>query len=48
MLDRDAGKVHLAYFKGFNEWSGRADMKYIQLDGSHGVKMEKLEPLVYR
>jgi hypothetical protein len=48
VLDRDAGKVHFAYFKDFNEWSGEPDMKYIQLDGSHGVKMEKLEPLVYR
>lgn len=48
VLDRDAGKVHFAYFKDFNEWSGEPDMKYMQLDGSHGIKIEKLEPLLYR
>jgi hypothetical protein len=48
VLDRDAGKVHFAYFKDFNEWSGEPDMKYRLLDGSHGVKIEKVEPLVYR
>ena len=48
VLDRDAGKVHFAYFNDFNEWSDEPDMKYRLLDGSHGVKIEKVEPLVYR
>jgi hypothetical protein len=48
VLDRDAGKAHFAYFKDFNEWSGEPDMKYRLLDSSHGIKVEKLEPLLYR
>jgi hypothetical protein len=48
VLDRDEGKVHFAYFKDFNEWSSEPDMTYVKLDGSHGVKVEKLKPLVYR
>jgi hypothetical protein len=48
VLDRDAGKLHFAYFKDFNEWSGEPDMKYVRLDQSHGIAIAKLEPLVYR
>lgn len=48
VLDRDAGKLHFAYFKDFNEWSAEPDMKYRLLDSSHGIKVEKVEPLVYR
>jgi hypothetical protein len=48
VLDRDAGKVHFAYFKDFNEWSDEPDMKYRLLDGAHGIKVEKVEPLIYR
>ncbi|MCC6888925.1 MAG: hypothetical protein IT536_10350 [Hyphomicrobiales bacterium] len=48
VLDRDKGKVHFAYFKDFTEWSGEPDMKYMLLDGSHGVTVEKLETLLYR
>jgi hypothetical protein len=48
ILDRDAGNVHFAYFKDFNEWGGEPDMKYRRLDASHGVKVEKIEQLVYR
>jgi hypothetical protein len=48
VLDRDAGKLHFAYFKDFNEWSAEPDMKYRLLDSSHGIKVDKLEPLVYR
>ena len=48
VLDRDAGKLHFAYFKDFNEWSDEPSMQYMQLDASHGVKVEKLDTLVYR
>lgn len=48
VLDRDAGNVHFAYFKDFNEWTDEPDMKYTKLDSKHGIKIEKLEPLAYR
>lgn len=48
VLDRDEGKVHFAYFKDFNEWASEPDMTYVKLDASHGVKVEKLDALLYR
>lgn len=48
VLDRDAGKVHFAYFKDFNEWTDEPGMQYAALDDTRGVKVERLDALVYR
>lgn len=38
---RDSGKIHFAYFQGLQEWSGNEQINLV-LDGSHGVKVEKV------
>ena len=48
VLDRDAGKLHFAYFKDFNEWTDEPTMQYVVLDAARGVTVEKLETLRYR
>jgi hypothetical protein len=48
VLDRDAGFLHFAYFKNMNEWSGEPEMKYLRLGKANGIKVEKLEALLYR
>lgn len=48
VLDRDNGKMHFAYFKDFNEWTSEPDMKYLLVGPTHGLKVEKVENLVYR
>lgn len=48
VMDRDAGKLHFAYFQDFTEWTNEPDMKYVVFDGSHGVTVEKLDRLIYR
>ena len=51
-LDRDSGKVHFAYYADSAQWAGgeaKPDLKVGgSLDGSHGVTVEQLKPLVYR
>ena len=46
--DRDEGNVHFAYFEDLAEWRVEPEMNYLVLDGSHGVKLEKVEPFLYR
>jgi len=46
--DRDRGKVHFAYFEDLSEWREEPEMNYLRLDESHGVRLEKLEPFLYR
>lgn len=46
--DRDEGKVHFAYFEDLAEWREEPEMNYLLLGPEHGVKLEKLEPFVYR
>jgi hypothetical protein len=48
VIDRDAGKLHFAYFKDFNEWTSEPDMKYVRLDATNGVQVERLDYLKYR
>jgi hypothetical protein len=48
-LTRDAGKVNFAYAKAGTPWKDRDDaLRFVQLDGSHGVSVERLERLLYR
>ncbi len=46
--NRDQGKVIFAYSEDLVEWRGETDVKHLILDESAGVKLEKLQPLVYR
>jgi len=46
--DRDAGKVHFAYFEDFSEWREEPAMNYVVLDQAAGVTVEKLERFLYR
>lgn len=46
--DRDAGIVHFAYFEDLAEWRVEPEMSYLQLDAKLGVKLEKVEPFLYR
>ena len=46
--DRDAGKLHFAYFPDFAEWHDRPVVTHIVLDRSDGVAVERLAPLDYR
>jgi len=45
---RDEGKVDFAYFEDTSVWYEEAEVKHLLLDASHGVKVEKVEDLVYR
>jgi hypothetical protein len=40
--------VHFIYFDEPTEWNENPDRKYIVLDGSHGVTVEKLDRFLYR
>ncbi len=46
--DRDEGKVHFAYFEDLAEWREEPEMHYLLLDEKQGVKLEKVEPFLYR
>jgi len=46
--NRDDGKVVFAFFEDTSQWFEDAEVKYRILDASHGVSVEKVEPLVYR
>jgi hypothetical protein len=46
--DRDAGKLHFAYFEDFAEWRPRPPVAHIVLDAADGVLVERAAPLLYR
>jgi hypothetical protein len=46
--DRDEGKVHFSYYKDLSDWSRDEPVNYVLLDASQGVKVEKVDRLVYR
>ncbi|MCL4766674.1 MAG: hypothetical protein KJZ80_10610 [Hyphomicrobiaceae bacterium] len=46
--ERDKGRLHFAYFEDLAEWKGEEQVRHVVLDASHGVRLEKLSPLVYR
>lgn len=46
--NRDEGKADFAYFEDTSQWYDDAPVKHLVLDGSRGVTVEKVEPLVYR
>jgi hypothetical protein len=48
VVDRDQGKVNFAYYVDLAEWKDQDPITYALLDQRNGVKVEKLEPLVYR
>lgn len=45
--DRDLGKVHFAYFRDYNEWSGNPKVHYTLFTPKDGVKVTKLKDLTY-
>ncbi len=47
-IDRDRGKVQFGYYEDLAEWKGEGLSKSVVFDGSHDVKVEQLERLVYR
>ncbi len=47
-VDRDQGKVNFAYYPDLAEWKDQDPIAYILLDQKHGVRVEKLKPLVYQ
>jgi hypothetical protein len=46
--NRDDGKVIFAYSEDLEEWRSPTDVKHLILDESAGVKLEKVDRLVYR
>jgi hypothetical protein len=46
--DRDRGKVNFGYAETITEWRGETPVKFVLLDASHGVSVEKLERFLYR
>ena len=47
--DRDQGKVRFGYFQPPSEWKDEEGIEgYMLLDASHGVRVERIERLVYR
>src|SRR5690242_13228596 len=46
--NRDDGKVIFAYSEDLVEWRSETDVKHLILDESSGVKLEKVDRLVYR
>ena len=46
--DRDAGKLHFAYYEDLAEWKAEQGVTHVVLDRAVGVTVEKLAPLVYR
>ena len=49
IIDRDEGKVHFAYFEDLSEWTYYDEsITHRILDDTFGVKVEKLDPLLYR
>jgi hypothetical protein len=46
--DRDEGKAHFSYYKDLSEWDRNESVSYVLLDASQGVKVEKVDRLIYR
>jgi len=47
--DRDEGKVYFAYYEDLAEWRDQTPVvHHLVLDGSQGVRVEKVDALVYR
>jgi len=46
--NRDQGKIIFAYSEDLKEWRGETPVQHLILDESQGVKLEKVENLVYR
>jgi hypothetical protein len=46
--DRDQGKVHFAYFEDMQEYRLDPPMRYRPLDQAVGVRVEKVDKLLYR
>ncbi len=46
--DRDNGNIHFIYFRDYTGWFSEEAGQYRVLNGSSGVKVEKLESLAYR
>lgn len=46
--DRDEGRLHFAYFEDLQEWTENAPINYSHFGPDEGIKVEKLESLVYR
>jgi hypothetical protein len=46
--DRDEGKLHFAYYEDLAEWKDQPPVKYVTLDMTEGVAVEKLDRLTYR
>ena len=47
-MDRDRGRLHFAYYEDLAEWKDQSPVKYVVLDMTEGVAVEKLDRLVYR
>ena len=47
-LDRDQGVLHFAYFTAYNRWNEELVTQYRQLTAKDGVKVEKVDDLIYR
>ncbi len=47
-VERDQGKLRFIYFKEQTEWREAEGESFTRLDASQGVKVERLERLVYR
>lgn len=45
---RDQGKIHFAYEVESAQWNGEETLHHILLDASHGLAVERLDPLAYR
>ncbi len=45
---RDDGKLNFAYYEDTSQWYDASPVNYVLLDASHGVTVEKIEPLAYR
>jgi len=46
--NRDQGKIIFAYSEDLEEWRGETPVQHLILDESQGVKLEKVQNLVYR
>jgi hypothetical protein len=46
--DRDAGKLHFAYYEDLAEWKAEQGVTHVVLDRAVGVAVEKLDRLLYR
>src|SRR6185312_4039363 len=46
--NRDEGKAIFAYFEDTSQWYDDAPVPHAILDASQGVKVEKVEPFLYR